>query len=158
MDFVVNWHTDASSAKKIGELASVYNVAEFVKIEKYVPQQCVPDLLNRSRVILVLTNKMENGGPHGVLTTKFFEALSVRKPVLCVRSDESYLAKLIDDTRSGISAVNADDVALFIKKYYAAWKSDGIVKIESNNEMVETFSRKFQAGQFDQLLKKMPKI
>ncbi|MBQ4032381.1 MAG: glycosyltransferase [Paludibacteraceae bacterium] len=154
-DFVVNWHTDTSSAKKIGELASSYNVSEFVKIENYVPQQSVPDLLNRSSVILVLTNKMEKGGPQGVLTTKFFEALSVRKPVLCVRSDEAYLAKLIDDTRSGISAINADEVAHFIKKYYAVWKSDGIVKIESNNKLVETFSRKHQAGQFDQLLKKI---
>lgn len=152
-DFVVRWHTDASSAEKIRKLAIDYCVAEFVKIENYLPQSRVPDLLNESSMILVLTNKMEYGGPHGILTTKFFEALSVRKPILCVRSDESYLAQLISETRSGISATDSDAVVAYIKKYYSLWKSEGVVNIEPDSNFVESFSRKKQAEQFDSLLK-----
>lgn len=152
-DFVVRWHTDASSAEKIRKLAVDYCVAEFVKIENYLPQSRVPDLLNESSMILVLTNKMEYGGPHGILTTKFFEALSVRKPILCVRSDESYLAQLISETKSGFSATDSDAVVAYIKKYYSLWKSEGVVNIESDSNFVESFSRKRQAEQFDSLLK-----
>ena len=152
-DFTVRWNTDTLSADRIRNLAAEFDVAEFNEIDDFVPQKCVPDLLNESSVILVLTNKMEKGGPHGVLTTKFFEALSVSKPILCVRSDESHLAELINDTKSGISSADADEVAMFIQKYYDIWKKRGVVNVESDREKIECFSRERQAGQFDRLLK-----
>lgn len=156
-DFCVRWHTDALSARKILRLASDFGVGEFIKIYGFVPQKQVSDLLNESSIILVLTNKMEQGGPRGVLTTKFFEALAVKKPILCVRSDESYLKQLIVDTNSGLAASSSDEVVAFIKKYYDIWKSDGIVNINTEDEVLRPFSRESQATQFDRLLKTLIK-
>lgn len=152
-DFVVRWNIDAKSAERVKALVEKYGVEEFNEICGYVPQIKVPELLNESSIILVLTNKMKKGGPHGILTTKLFEALSVRKPILCVRSDESYLEQLIFTSDAGIAATDREQVINFISKNYAAWKRDGIVGVDSKTEFIERFSRKYEAGQFDRLLK-----
>ena len=49
------------------------------------------------------------------MTTKFFESLAVEKPILCVQSDEAYLAEAIKETHSGLAATRVDEVYDFLE-------------------------------------------
>ena len=80
------------------------------------------------------------------MTTKFFEALGVEKPILCVHSDEGCLAQVINETQSGLAATNVNDVKQFILHHFALWQQNGHTHIDVNNK--EQFTRQNQARQF----------
>ncbi len=150
--FSVKFNTDENSAVRIRKLFSQFSVEKYLKICNFVPQNEVPSLLNESSIVLVLTNKMDKNGPKGIMTTKFFEALAVKKPILCVRSDEAYLENLINKTKSGIAARRVEEVEDFILKQYKIWEKEHYVTVDSDDILVRQFSRKYQASQFNDLL------
>ncbi len=117
----------------------------------YIPRAELIQVLHESSILLVLTNKVSDKGPHGIMTTKFFEALGVEKPVLCVRSDEDCLAEAIQQTNAGIAATTVEETADFILEKYNEWKEKGYTHQEVRNK--ELFTRQNQAIQFDQLLR-----
>ena len=114
----------------------------------YVPAARIPAILNESSMLLLLTNKADANGPKGIMTTKFFEALAVEKPILCVRGDEGCLEEVISRTKSGLSAHSEEEVYAFIRRYYLQWQTDKTTSIDVNREEVQSFSRKTQALQF----------
>ncbi len=83
------------------------------------------------------------------MTTKFFEALGVEKPVLCVRSDEECLANVINQTNAGLAATNVEEIQTFICEKYHEWQKNGFTRQAVINK--EQFSREKQAQQFEQL-------
>ena len=121
----------------------------------YVPATQIPHILNSSSILLILTNKASQKGPKGTMTTKLFESFAVEKPVLCVRSDESYMEETIRKTETGIAAHTVKEVYGFILHYYLQWKEQGYTTINPNREAIETFSRKKQAEQFIRIFTKL---
>ena len=83
------------------------------------------------------------------MTTKFFEALGMEKPILWIRSDEGYLAKTIQETKSGLAATRVEEVKDFILKAYAQWEQKGYTHVEVQQK--EQFSRQNQALQFEEI-------
>jgi glycosyltransferase involved in cell wall biosynthesis len=146
--FAVRWFTDEISQQFIRQEAEKYALTKYMAFYGYVPASRVPALLNESAVLLVLTNKAGEQGPKGVMTTKFFEALAVGKPVLCVRGDEGCLEEVIHRTRAGLSAHRTEDVYRFLKTHYRQWQSSGLTTVDADREEIGTFSREAQAGQF----------
>ena len=131
-------------------LAQEHHISDLLQTTPYVPKEQIPALLHRSSIVLQLTNKACPGGSHGIMTTKFFEALGVEKPVLCVRSDEECLAAVIAQTNAGIAATNVEEVTSFIQDKYREWKTNGFTHQHVTNK--EQFSRGYQASQFEQIL------
>jgi hypothetical protein len=86
--------------------------------------------------------------------TKFFEALGVEKPVLCVRSDEECLAQVIQETNAGLAGTNAEEVADFILEKYQEWKNKGFTRQAVDQAQKRLFTRQYQAQQFEQILLK----
>ena len=101
--FRVVWYTDQESRSIIRQEAEQHGVQSFMDYHEYVPASDIPLILNKSSVLLSLTNKFDTSGPKGFMTTKFFESLAVEKPILCVQSDEAYLAEAIKETHSGLA-------------------------------------------------------
>lgn len=97
--FRVVWYTDQSpapsSAKRPNNMGC--NLS-WITMSMY--RHPIFLILNKSSVLLSLTNKFDTSGPKGFMTTKFFESLAVEKPILCVQSDEAYLAEAIKETHS----------------------------------------------------------
>lgn len=149
--FCVQWYMDIASDKLVSELAENYHLSDYMNYLGYVPATQIPDILNHSSVLLQLTNKMSDTGPKGFMTTKLFEAMAVEKPLLCVRSDESFLEETIKRTETGIAARTVEEVYDFLLHYYTEWKEKGYTSIRVNREEVEKFSRKKQAEQFMKL-------
>ena len=149
--FRLRWYMDATSDKLITELAEAYSLSEYIETLGYVPAIEIPHVLNHSSVLLQLTNKMSATGPKGFMTTKLFEAMAVEKPLLCIRSDESFLEETIKRTETGVSARTAEEVYDFLLHYYTEWQQKGYTSIRPNRKEVEKFSRRSQAEQFMKL-------
>ena len=117
----------------------------------YVSTQEIPELLHQCSIALVLSHKADENGPHGIMTTKFFEALGVEKPVLCVPSDEECLADVIQQTNAGVAASTIEEVQTFILDKYAEWKANGYTRQAVNQEQKRLFTRQYQAQQFEKM-------
>ncbi len=110
-----------------------------------IPIDKVGDELRRSSIAVVLTNPKA----HGMMTTKFFEALGCEKPILCVPSDEGCLAETIRETNAGIASSDIEEIKAFILDKYREWQQHGYTHQAVVDK--ERFSRQQQAEQFEQL-------
>ena len=153
--FRVVWYTDPESKEIIEREAGRHGIGAFMEYHDYVPADKVPRLLNESSVLLSLTNKAGDNGPKGFMTTKFFEFLAVEKPILCVRSDESYLAETIRRLNAGVAASTADEAYDFLKRHYEEWKEKGYTTVDIRRDRLAEFSRKEQAKQFARIFDKL---
>ena len=87
------------------------------------------------------------------MTTKFFEAIGVEKPILCVHSDEGCLAQTIQETNAGVAASTVAEVKDFILHHYNQWQQQGYTHIAVNNK--QQFSRQNQALQFEEIFNRV---
>ncbi len=152
-DFRICWHIEPEGKRPLQELAHRYGIETLSECHDFIPADEVPALLNRSSILFQMANKADENGPKGIMTTKFFEALAIGKPLLLVRSDESYLEALINRYHCGLAARNVESIMEFILNQYQKWKETGNTAIPVNPEIERLFSRKGQAAQFLQLFK-----
>ena len=150
----IRWFVDARSAEEIAQLTCGYGLDACTEISKTVSADLMPDILNSSSLVLVLSNKATKNGPHGIMTTKFFEAVGCEKPVLCVRSDDDCLAATIGRTNAGLAGSNVTDVKEFITEKYNEWKSVGYTHQPVNQDEKIKFTRQSQALQFAAIIDK----
>ncbi|MBO7456285.1 MAG: glycosyltransferase [Paludibacteraceae bacterium] len=112
-----------------------------------IPHDQLGDAIRRSSIMLVLTNKHT----HGMLTTKFYEALGCEKPVLCVPSDQGELAKLIAFTHAGIATDDMEEIRAFIAEKQQEWQQKGFTRQQTQHR--EEFSRETQCQQMEEIIK-----
>lgn len=104
------------------------------------------DAIRRSGIMLVLTSP----NTHGMLTTKFYEALGCAKPILCVPSDQGALAELMAYTNAGIATDDIEAIKAFILQHYRSWEQNGFTAQQTQHR--EEFSREAQTKQMEQIL------
>jgi len=115
-----------------------------VSLEVHTPQQDpIPhtkmgDAIRHSSIMLVFTATHT----HGMLTTKFYEALGCEKPILCVPSDKGSLAELIDYTHAGLATDDIEQIKAFILNKYNEWLSQGFTRQHTLHR--EEFDRHYQ--------------
>ena len=107
-----------------------------------IPHNQLGDAIRRSGIMLVLTNEHT----HGMLTTKFYEALGCEKPILCVPSDKGALAELIAYTHAGIATDDSQAIKAFIAEQYKAWQEQGFTRQATRHR--NEFTREAQYDQF----------
>ena len=145
----IKWYIGNALKSELQNLIQQYNIKQYNQIFEFVPNKEIPALLNTSSINLILTTKTTSKGPFGIMTTKFFEALGVEKPVLCVRSDEGCLAQVISETKCGLAATTVEEVKKFILHYYQQWQQESYTHVDVKNK--ELFTRQHQALQFEEL-------
>jgi glycosyltransferase involved in cell wall biosynthesis len=122
----------------------------------FVDTKQVPYLLNKASVLLLLSNLFHKDGPKGLeSTTKFFEYLAVRKPILCTRSDEASLEASIVKLNAGCAARTAKQGADFLLEKYKEWLDKGYTTQNSDYATIQSFSRQKQAEQFESIFLKL---
>lgn len=107
----------------------------------------VAETINRSSIMLVFTSRQT----HGMMTTKFFEAIGCEKPVLCIPSDEGVLAETIRETNAGLATDNKELIKTFIRSRYEEWKTKGHTHQNILNK--NQFSRLNEAHQFEDCIR-----
>ena len=145
----IKWFVDNASMKQIGGLTADYGLTAVTEIHPTISAKEMPEVLNNSSIALVLTNLSTPKGPHGIMTTKFFEALGCERPILCVRSDESCLAAAIAETNAGLAGRNVEEVKDFIMSKFCEWQQNGFT--HQNIRQKEQFTRQAQAVQFKEI-------
>ncbi|MDO4497778.1 MAG: DapH/DapD/GlmU-related protein [Bacteroidales bacterium] len=141
--FKLKIHTDSQGAKALHPLIEEFNISDRVFIENYISINEVVNLYHKSSILLVFSNRASAETGHGMMTTKFFEAIGVEKPVLLVRSDEECLAAVIDKTQAGLAATNKEQICQFIRQCYEQWLSLGYTHQPVKNKT--EFSRQVQS-------------
>lgn len=152
-DLQLCFHVDKGSIDPLRQLAAEYELKEYCEISGYIPKNELLPLLYRSSILLVLTCKSTPKGAHGIMGTKFYEALGVEKPVLCIRSDEECLAHVIEETQAGLAGKDVESVKNFIVEEYRLWQEKGYTHKKVRNK--DLFSRTAQSVQIEQLLRKL---
>ena len=146
-DIRLVWYTDSKSQQTIKKALERHpKCMECAEINDMVSIQKVPNLLAESSVVLVLNYNSEANHTKGIMTTKFFEAVGMEKPVLCVRGDDGCLSKVIEETNAGVAAKTTEDIKAFITEKYTEWQKNGFTKQNVRNK--EYFCRENQAQQF----------
>lgn len=115
--------------------------------KRYIPFSAVGNEIRKSSIAIVLTST----DTHGMMTTKFYEALGCEKPILCIPSDNGCLAQTMAETNAGLASGNIDEIKQFIVDKYNEWKQNGFTRQPVRN--IEQFSRENQAKQFEDLFR-----
>lgn len=148
-DLRLHWYTDKQTQTTLRQKYVGMLPAQTFVIHDFVTPEKVPGILHTASIVLVLAaNKTTANGPHGIMTTKFFEALGVEKPVLFVRSDEACLAETMQKTNAGLAATDTAGIKTFILEKYAEWKRKGFTRQTVNMAEKKKFCREQQAQQF----------
>lgn len=134
-------------------MISKFKCRNIIKVKPRVSYADVPGILQQSCVLLLLTEY----GRKGILTTKAFEYMAAKRPILCVPNDNDDLDKLLDKTKSGVSCGSAEHAAAVIKKWYDEWKRTGTIICNSDDKVIQKYSREKQAGQLAALLESVCK-
>lgn len=153
-DLEIQWYVDNSSKKEVETMTKEYGIYKYNNIHETISSDKMPNILNKSSIALVLSNIATEDGPHGIMTTKFYEALGCERPVLCVRSDEDCLANTIQLTNAGVAASNLEGTKKFILEKYQEWKENHFTHQIVNQEEKAKFTRQIQAQQFEALFNK----
>ena len=151
----VVWYTNALGQERVQTYAKRYNIRCAMVYNDYVSPAEVPHILNESSIVLVFSHQAGKDGPHGIMTTKFFEALGVEKPVLCAPSDEECLAQVIRQTNAGVAARTPQEVSAFIQDKYHEWQQHGYTRQAVKPVEKEQFARQTQAAHIELLLSEL---
>lgn len=148
----IQWYTDEHSKHLLQDFCHEELLKSISTYHSLVPHTQIPEILNQSSLSLVFSNHAQENGNHGIMTTKFFEALGCECPVLCVRSDEECLAATISETHSGTAAADLHTCKQYLLEKYQEWQRDGLTRTETDSDTKHHYSRQDQATRLEQVL------
>ena len=122
-----------------------YNkLKNIIKFKKSIPHQEALNLMKDSDALLFTeTSKKEYDSQKGVLTTKLFEYLSAKRPILAVINKDTEAGKIIKNSNLGI---------VISEKVDDLYKCLVQIKDKKNNEPNEEYINKYsRESQFDYL-------
>lgn len=138
----LKFYTDRESTKIIKSTNS--KIKCNLQIFDFVDHKCVPDLLNSSSMIAIISSSKKYGGGCGMITTKIFEALAMNKPLILFSDTESEAATIVRLSERGIATDNKEEIKEFIKQQYNVWEKYGLCKADKNKDFVSNFNREKQ--------------
>ncbi len=145
----IEFHIEPYMVVTLQEWVKQLGIAKYFHISGYIPRTEAFSLLQKSSISLLFVAAPSSTSPHGVMTTKFFEALGCEKPILCCPSDEGCLAQAIHDTNAGLASSDLNEIKAFILDKYHEWQAKGYTHQSVVNK--DQFSRQHQAEQFEEL-------
>ncbi len=133
----------------VKEQIEEYGLSQFVNKIDYLPHNKVIEEQQRSKLLLLLVNNTKNA--KGILTGKFFEYMSAKAPILAIGPIDGDLAKILNETNTGLISDFTDEVNLEknILAYFNGKAS------EANEAKVNKYSRKELTRELCLLLDKL---
>lgn len=99
--------------------------------------------LERQRSALILLQTTAPGT--GWMTSKIYEYLIARRPILAIPRDGEGIEKLITETNTGTSSSSDDEIATKLIVWYSEWKKTGTILWHGDMQAIMKYSRKEQA-------------
>ena len=91
----------------------------------------------------------------GWMTSKIYEYLIARRPILAIPRDGDSIEKLLKETKAGMSWSTKDEIAVQLIDWYSEWKKTGTVAWHGDMRTIMQYSRKEQAKETALLLEKV---
>ncbi|HLP19289.1 MAG TPA: hypothetical protein VK174_03275 [Chitinophagales bacterium] len=119
-----------------------------LEITERIPRAQVFDIQNRSHAFLMVSHN----GIKGIPSSKLYEYLCFRKPVILCPNDGDIVEQTLNDTNTGIICNTADEVFKGISQLAEDILKHGRVTSVANEERVMSYSRKNQAKVLAEIL------
>ena len=115
------------------------NLFEFLNKIDYLPHNQVTKVQQQTQVLLLVINDTPNAKM--ILTGKFFEYLSAKRPILCVGPSDGEAAKILKDTNSGVLCEYNDfeKTKNSVLQFYKLYLNNNL---QSESKNIDRFSRK----------------
>jgi glycosyltransferase involved in cell wall biosynthesis len=134
--------------KKIfDELCPFSLIKESVQVFPAIPYKKLPEVLKQSTLLLLFLNHRP-----GVITTKVFDYLGAKRPILRTPGKKDELDLLLSKTKAGISLSDPPEIIEYLKKAYNEWKEKGTLRYRGIDQEVGIFTREKQAENLASLL------
>jgi glycosyltransferase involved in cell wall biosynthesis len=126
-----------------------YALQDFVLSEDFIPHENTFHELTEAAVLLLFINNTPNAG--GILTNKFFEYLSARRPILAIGQADGDASVILGETRAGKIFEYKDSTGLknHLLDLFGLYSQN---KLFTESGDIERFSRKSLAGKLGELL------
>lgn len=154
----VHWYCDTHSHQLLQELLTKYG--QEVRVLQYfhsmIPFNEVPATLSEASIILLLSNPETKDGPHGIVSTKIFEAMAMQKPILSIPGDGAISDELVKRAKCGEIGSTIERITQFISYLYQMRKKIGYTTtMDSDSHFVEQFTRHESAFSFARVVDKV---
>jgi glycosyltransferase involved in cell wall biosynthesis len=129
-----------------------YELLDFVLSEDFIPHEKTFHELTEAAVLLLFINNTPNAG--GILTNKFFEYLSARRPILAMGPADGDASVILGETGAGKIFEYNDPAGLtnHLLDLFGLYSQN---KLITDSRDIERFSRKNLAGELGELLTKL---
>lgn len=130
-----------------------YDLGYALNLVPYVPHHEVVKVQQQSRLLLLVLNNARTA--KGILTGKFFEYMSAKRPVLAIGPVDGDAAEILRETNAGTIAGYNDEALLYAQVKEAHQKFTA-GKLEVNSSGIEKYSRKVLTGELAKILNDLP--
>jgi hypothetical protein len=117
-----------------------------------VPREVALEKQRESQLLLML--KWNDPAERGIYSSKIFEYLAARRPILAVGGYHDVVTDLLAETGAGQDALTKDDVKKAIKEAMADYQNTGQVAYKGNQDTVNRHSQREMARSIAQVLDK----
>lgn len=122
--------------------------AHLVRIKGSVPWRKCRKIQRGAAILL----QQAFPGRRGIYTSKIFEYLAARRPILAIPADGDCVQELLERTGAGFSCSSAGEIAVRLAGWYREWRETGTVACRGNLEVINEYSRKEQARRLSEIL------
>lgn len=120
----LKWYVDESSQQVIQNILADYQIDEYIKFYSFVNQQVLVDEMNKSSILLTLSNDTSVKKYFGIMTTKLFESIGVNRPILCIPKNDDDLSLLIEKENLGLTSSSITEIENFIVEHFQTWQQN----------------------------------
>jgi len=100
----------------------LHNLESYIHLQPFLPHKKAVSEMVQSELLLLIIN--DYSGSQGMLTTKLFEYLAAKTPILCFGTPSGEAANLINKYKAGLCTDNLADIAPYIWKLFEAWSQN----------------------------------
>ncbi|MCK9355861.1 MAG: hypothetical protein M0R22_01750 [Dehalococcoidia bacterium] len=135
----------------VQEQIDVMGLAELVRQHGQVPQA---EAFERQRESHLLLNfKCEPGTGEGILSSKVYEYLAARRPVLSIGAGDDVADDVLGETSAGLVVEDVDALTVALRDSYREYLDSGTVAWRGDVAVADTYSQLEMARQFARLLR-----
>lgn len=135
--------------RPLNALITQYELDDIVEIRERVPFEEARTILRKSHILIFPVFPKGKG----IYTSRIFEYLAARRPILAVPEDLDVITELMETTHAGLITGNELEYHAFVSQQFGHWQERGDSSSDLSSPSIESFSREAQHTIFADYLK-----
>ena len=127
-----------------------YGLSGIVRQYGIVPMRVAHEKQRESQLLLI--PKAEHMQQTGIISTKFFEYLAARRPILAIGGHKDIVDDMLNETGVGTCATSDEDIEQALEALYQEYKEKGELAFHGNTARINKYSQREMAGKFAEIL------